>query len=160
LKPSAVADVKLTTVDIPAELARLEALNTFDLRGEWRRLHAMQPPKSLSRDLLRLGIAYKIQERSLGGLSKSVRRVISESQTAKAEIGARKRAPSVAATPGTRLLREWHGVTHTVLVHTDGVEWRGNRYKSLSVVAREITGAHWSGPRFFGLRSRQVVPRD
>jgi hypothetical protein len=55
---------------------------------------------------------------------------------------------------GTRLVREWRGVTHTVLVHGDGVEWNGRRYLSLTMVAREITGAHWSGPRFFGLRRR------
>ena len=57
---------------------------------------------------------------------------------------------------GTRLVREWNGQTHTVLVHADGVEWRGKRYRSLSIVAREITGAHWSGPRFFGLRSKRM----
>jgi hypothetical protein len=55
---------------------------------------------------------------------------------------------------GTRLVREWRGVTHTVLVHADGFEWNGRRYRSLTIVAREITGAHWSGPRFFGLRKR------
>jgi Protein of unknown function (DUF2924) len=54
--------------------------------------------------------------------------------------------------PGTRLVREWYGVTHTALIHADGIEWRGQRYRSLSVVARKITGARWSGPRFFGLR--------
>jgi len=54
--------------------------------------------------------------------------------------------------PGTRLVREWHGDTHTALIHADGIEWRGQRYRSLSVVARKITGARWSGPRFFGLR--------
>ena len=53
-------------------------------------------------------------------------------------------------------VREWRGVTHTVLIHADGIEWRGQRYRSLSVVAREITGARWSGPRFFGLRRRQL----
>ena len=64
----------------------------------------------------------------------------------------RRVAPRVSVKPGTRLVREWNGQTHTVLVHPEGVEWRGRRYRSLSVVAREITGAHWSGPRFFGLR--------
>jgi hypothetical protein len=53
-------------------------------------------------------------------------------------------------------VREWHGVTHTALIHADGIEWRGQRYRSLSVVARKITGARWPGPRFFGLR-RQLV---
>ena len=62
----------------------------------------------------------------------------------------------ISLRPGTRLVREWSGVTHMVLVHTDGIEWRGQRYRSLSVVAREITGARWSGRRFFGLRRRQL----
>ena len=71
---------------------------------------------------------------------------------------ARSRARKVARTivkSGTRLVREWNGQTHTVLVHADGVEWRAKRYRSLSVVAREITRAHWSGPRFFGLTSKK-----
>jgi hypothetical protein len=58
--------------------------------------------------------------------------------------------------PGTRLVREWRAVTHMVLIHADGIEWRGERYPSLSVIARKITGARWSGPRFFGLRRRQL----
>jgi Protein of unknown function (DUF2924) len=58
--------------------------------------------------------------------------------------------------PGTRLVREWRGVTHIVLIHADGIEWRGQRYRSLSVVARKITGARWSGPRFFGLKQRPL----
>jgi hypothetical protein len=62
--------------------------------------------------------------------------------------------------PGTRLIREWRGVTHTLLVHADGVEWNGRRYKSLTLIAREITGARWSGPRFFGLRRRVSTPDD
>jgi len=58
--------------------------------------------------------------------------------------------------PGTRLIREWRGVTHAVLVHADGYEWQGKRHRSLSVISRAITGAHWSGPRFFGLRRARV----
>jgi len=137
-----------SSLDIAAELARLEGLANFELRSEWRRLHSMQPPKSLSRDLLLRGITYKIQERSFGGLSKSVLRRLSAPEAPQG--AARKAAPAVVK-PGTRLVREWNGQTHTVLVHADGVEWRGKRYRSLSVIAREITGAHWSGPRFFGL---------
>ena len=67
---------------------------------------------------------------------------------------AQKPAPPISLTAGTRLVREWRGVTYTVLVHADGFEWNGRRYRSLTIVAREITGAHWSGPRFFGLRKR------
>lgn len=145
--------MKSTSLDIAVELARLEGLTNFELRGEWRRLHGMQPPKSLSRDLLLRGITYKIQERSFGGLSKSVLRRLSGATPEAPQGAARKAAPAVVK-PGTRLVREWNGQTHTVLVHADGVEWRGKRYRSLSVIAREITGAHWSGPRFFGLDGR------
>lgn len=139
------------SIDIAAELLRLETLSNFELRGEWRRLHRMQPPKSLSRELLLRGITYKIQERAFGGLSKSILRKLSGTEPEVISAEHRRTAPRIAVKPGTRLVREWSGDTHTVVVHADGVEWRGTRYRSLSVVAREITGAHWSGPRFFGL---------
>ncbi len=141
------------SIDIAAELARLEALTNFELRAEWRRLHHMQPPKSLSRDLLLRGITYKIQERAFGGLSKSLLRKLTDGDAS--FVKHCRPAPRTVVKPGTRLVREWNGETHTVLVHADGVEWRGTRYRSLSVVAREITGAHWSGPRFFGLTSKK-----
>jgi len=143
--------MKPTSINIAVEIARLEALTNFELRGEWRRLHGMQPPKSLSRDLLLRGITYKIQERAFGGLSKSLLRKLTDADISSAQY--HSPAPRAAVKAGTRLVREWNGETHTVLVHADGVEWRGQRYRSLSVVAREITGAHWSGPRFFGLTS-------
>lgn len=144
-------------VDVAAEIVRLGALTLFELRAEWRWLHRMQPPMRLSRDLLIRGIAYKLQERALGGLSKSLMRKLESRGVSPQGGSARKPAPPITLKPGTRLVREWHGVTHTVLVHVDGVEWKGKRYKSLSLVAREITGAHWSGPRFFGLRSRAAT---
>lgn len=150
-----VADVKATAINITAELARLQGLTNFELRGEWRRLHAMQPPRSLSRDLLLRGISYKIQERAFGGLSKSVLRKLTGADPNASSVECRSAAPRTVVKPGTRLVRAWNGQTHTVLVHTDGVEWRGKRYRSLSIVAREITGAHWSGPRFFGLTSNK-----
>lgn len=143
-------------VDVVAEMARLGVLTLFELRAEWRRLHRLQPPMRLSRDLLIRGIAYKLQERSLGGLSKSLMRKLEPRGVASQDARTRKPRPPIALKPGTRLVREWHGVTHMVLVRADGVEWKGRRYQSLSVVAREITGAHWSGPRFFGLRSRSA----
>lgn len=143
-------------VDVAAEIARLGVLTLFELRAEWRRLHRMQPPMRLSRDLLIRGITYKLQERALGGLSKSLMRKLELRGVTSQDGRARKLRPPIALKPGTRLVREWHGVTYTVLVHADGVEWKGRRYKSLSLVAREITGAHWSGPRFFGLRSRSA----
>ncbi|MCC3246889.1 DUF2924 domain-containing protein [Methylocystis sp. WRRC1] len=140
------------SIDVAAELARLSALTIFELRGEWRRLHRASPPMRLSRDLLMRGITYKFQERPLGGLSRSNIRQLQRLNIGDSLAEARKAAPPISLKPGTRLVREWRGVTHSVLIHADGVEWNGKRYSSLTIVAREITGAHWSGPRFFGLR--------
>src|SRR5208283_2786225 len=139
-------------IDVAQALARLSELTIFELRGEWRRLHRAAPPMRLSRDLLMRGITYKLQERPLGGLSKSILRKLERLNLASEASDAQKPAPPISLKAGTRLVREWRGVTHTVLVHADGFEWNGRRYRSLTLVAREITGAHWSGPRFFGLR--------
>ena len=139
-----------TTIDVAGELARLGAWSLFELRGEWRRLHRMAPPARLSRDHLIRGITYTLQERALGGLSKAMLRQLAQFDKG----GAAKPTLPVSLKPGTRLIREWRGTTHTVLIHANGVEWRGEHYPSLTVVARKITGSHWSGPRFFGLRKR------
>jgi hypothetical protein len=141
-----------SSIDIAESLARLSAATIFELRGEWRRLHRAPPPTRLSRDLLLRGITYKLQERPLGGLSKSIMRKLERLNLDSQASDAQKPAPPISLTAGTRLVREWRGVTYTVLVHADGFEWNGRRYRSLTIVARAITGAHWSGPRFFGLR--------
>jgi len=143
-------------IDIAKALVRLSELTIFELRGEWRRLHRMPPPMRLSRDLLIRGIIYQLQERAYGGLSTATARKLEQAGADPPSRGPANPTPSVSLRPGTRLVREWRGVTHTALIHADGIEWRGERYRSLSVVARKITGARWSGPRFFGLRRRQL----
>lgn len=142
-------------LDIAAEIIRLESLALDRLREEWRRLHQTPPPKRLSRDVLLRGITYTMQENAFGGLSKAILRKLQPSSPNEASP-TKKRRPRPSFKPGTRLVREWHGVTQTVVILADGVEWRGQRYRSLSVVAREITGAHWSGPRFFGLNGARA----
>ena len=142
-----------SVVDIASELERLEALTIFDLRQEWRRLHQTPPPVRLSHDILLRCIAYKLQERVLGSLSKSTLRKLKSADPDGLTTPESRRRPRESFKPGTRLVREWHDVTHTVVILADGVEWRGQRYRSLSVVARKITGARWSGPRFFGLKA-------
>ena len=153
-RSGAVARMDKSAIDIAETLVRLSALTIFELRDEWRRLHRMPPPMRLSRDLLIRAITYKLQERAYGGLSKATLRKLEQFEADPPIRGAAKPTPPISLKPGTRLVREWRGVSHTVLIHADGVEWRGRRYPSLSTVAREITGAHWSGPRFFGLRQR------
>ena len=123
-------------IDVAKALARLSELTIFELRGEWRRLHRMPPPMRFSRDLLTRGISYKLQERAYGGLSTATARKLERASADPLGRGAVKPAPPISLKPGTRLVREWRGVTHTVLIHADGIEWRGQRYRSLSVVAR------------------------
>jgi DUF2924 family protein len=155
-KHGARADMDKPAINVANELARLSALTIFELRGEWRRLHRMPPPMRLSRDLLIRGIIYQLQERAYGGLSTATARKLEQAGADPLSRGAAKPTQPISLKPGTRLAREWRGVTHMVLIHADGIEWRGQRYRSLSLVAREITGARWSGPRFFGLRRRQL----
>jgi Protein of unknown function (DUF2924) len=152
----AVAEMEKVAIDIAEALARLSELTIFELRGEWRRLHRMPPPMRLSRDLLIRGITYKLQERAYGGLSTATARKLEQASADPLSRGAANTTQPISLRPGTRLVREWRGTTHMVLIHADGIEWRGERYHSLSVVARTITGARWSGPRFFGLRRRQL----
>jgi hypothetical protein len=119
---------------------------------EWRRLYRSQPPR-LSRDLLIRAIAYRIQELRYGGLSKTIRGKLA---TRKAEQSGEKTAVEGAKIrAGARLVREWNGRTHAVTVEEGGLTYAGRTYRSLSAIAREITGARWSGPRFFGLVSKR-----
>ena len=109
----------------------------------WRDLFERPAPKGLSQNMLRRFLAFEIQSRAQGGLKKSTRAKLSMTKTNKHS--------SLRLKPGGRLIREWNGATHIVEVTETGLQWRGQNWRSLSVIAREITGAHWSGPRFFGL---------
>lgn len=140
--------------ELPNRLAGLADMTRTELYEEWRRHFRSNPPDRIRRDILELGIAWKLQEAALGGLQKAVvseLRSLADALAATGDIG-RARPPRLK--PGARLVREWGGETHEVIVGETGFEWRGKRWKSLSSIASEITGAHWSGPRFFGLTSR------
>src|SRR3546814_9513656 len=118
------------------------------------------PPKRVGRDLLLLAVAWKIQEQAYGGLGSPTRRRLAELAKALERDGDVGRTRVARLRPGARLVREWRGETHTVIVHDDGFEWQGRRWRSLSLIARLITGVQWSGPRFFGLagtvRTREI----
>ena len=140
-----------------AELGRLEGLGRTELREEWRRLYR-SPAPSLSRDLLVRALAYRMQEMAQGGLPRATLRKLSPSGTkATEEDGAAgSRRVELDLRPGSRLVREWHGRTHTVVVTAGGFEYAGANYRSLSQIARLITGARWSGPRFFAPTKRSL----
>lgn len=136
---------------VAARLRELERLDAAALRAEWRRLYRVEPPKRVRRDLLLLAVAWKIQAQVHGGLRAATRRRLADLAKALERDGDVTRNRVARLRPGARLVREWRGETHTVIVHDDGFEWRGRRWRSLSLIARLITGVQWSGPRFFGL---------
>jgi hypothetical protein len=141
--------------EVTAHLKRLAGLSSGELRKEWQRIYRGAALPRLSRDLLTRGIAYKIQEQAYGGLSQATRRRLATLARTleKAGAGAFDAVPSLK--PGATLVRDWHGETHRVeVLADDGFDYRGRRYRSLSKIAHLITGAHWSGPRFFGLAQR------
>jgi hypothetical protein len=140
--------------EVQRKLEAICGLSPDELRIEWRRLYRSQPPR-LSRDLLIRAIAYRMQELRYGGLSKATSRKLAALVQAPGsdETIAPESTPRIRA--GARLVREWNGRTHTVTVEEDGFSYAGRNYRSLSAIAREITGARWSGPRFFGLTNKR-----
>ena len=140
-------------LEVALMLQALPVLSPDELRKEWRRLYRSQP--QLSRDLLIRAIAHRIQEFRYGGLSKATSRKLA------ALVQARRSDEEIAPEgpqrirAGARLVREWNGRTHTVTVEEEGFTYAGRNYRSLSSIARQITGARWSGPRFFGLAPKR-----
>ena len=140
-------------IEIDREIGALAGLPRADLLERWRGFYRSRPPKGISRRMMVRAIAYEMQAKKYGGLKPAVSRqlhsiatglVSGESVTIK--VASRLKL-------GTRLVREWNGATHIVEVIDNGFIWNGERYSSLSAIACTITGARWSGPRFFGLIS-------
>ena len=144
--------------EVDGEIARLVDRSTQELRRAWRSLHHTGPPLGLSRDLIIRGLADKLQQRAHGGPSRALQRRL-RILAGEFEKGAGSFDPGGVLKTGASLVRRWHGQTHTVLVGENGFEYDGRRYRSLTVIAERITGAHWSGPRFFGINKRRVHPR-
>ncbi len=138
------------------KLAALAELDTASLRREWRRFYRSHPPLHIRRDLLVLAIAWKLQEKVHGGLTAAQKRRLAGLAEELKKGGDLSTGPAIRLKPGSRLVREWRGETHDVLVLENGFEWNGERRHSLSAIAREITGTQWSGPRFFGLKPRPM----
>ena len=135
------------------EIAGLVDRSTQELRRAWLTLYHTGPPLGLSRDLIIRGLADKLQQRAHGGPSRALQRRL-QTLAGELEKGARCFDPGMVLKTGASLVRQWRGHTYTVLVREDGFEYEGQCYRSLSVIAARITGAHWSGPRFFGLTKR------
>ena len=140
---------------LPDDLSALATMSPVQLRAEWRRVYRAAPPP-LTPDLLARGIAYRLQEKVYGGVPpkivRSIRRLAEQALRNAADPVAR-----IQVKPGTRLIRSWQGTTYSVLVTDDGFMLGERTFGSLSHVAKTITGAHWSGPRFFGVKAARMT---
>lgn len=135
---------------VKTEIATLAAMPLAELQNRWVDVEASASP-NLPASLLRRLLAHRLQERRLGGLSATVVRELQRTGRGDAPSSQRQAVP---LTPGARLVREWNGQTIAVEVREDGFWWKEQSWRSLSEIACEVTGAHWSGPRFFGLNRR------
>ena len=140
-------------------LSRLPELDIGELRQQWRGLYKAEAPPRLSRELLVRAVAYRMQELTLGGLRPEPQRRLRQIAQDLKETGTARKRARPELRPGTRLMRQWHGCIYEVLVLDDGFSWQGTRYRSLSAVARTITGTAWSGPLFFGLKPNRSATR-
>jgi hypothetical protein len=140
-------------------LSRLPTLDIGELRQQWRSLYKTQPPANLSRELLLRAVAYRMQEVTVGGLRPARQRQLRQTAQQFNRIGAVNTPPRPELKPGTRLMREWQGRTYDVLVLDDGFSWQNTQYRSLSALAKKITGTAWSGPLFFGLKPNRTAAR-
>lgn len=133
------------------QLASLPTLGRQALLDHWRRLYRSEPPADVGDGILIRAIAYRLQEQAHGGLKPATKRLLARiARDQAAGRGRPERARGLR--PGSRLVREWHGNIHEVTIMEKGVQFQGKHFRSLSEVARAITGTPWSGPRFFGLK--------
>jgi len=139
-----------------ARVAALKKMPTPELKEQWQKLFDTPPPP-YNRRFLESRLAYRIQELAYGGLKpETVKRLEAlGEQLDGGNIVLRRIRGDDKPIAGTRLIREWQGIEHTVTVLNDGYEWQGRPYQSLSAIARAITGTRWNGWVFFGLKNRR-----
>ena len=140
---------------LAGELAGLSDLDRRELVAKWHVLFGTEPPVGISNNFLIRAIAHHMQEQVWGGLKPATRHFLEKA--AQDNASRKQMLPTISIKPGTRLLREWHGVTYEAIIMEDGVQCNSKRYRSLSEVARAITDTRWSGPLFFGLKKQEVA---
>ncbi|MGE4045232.1 MAG: DUF2924 domain-containing protein [Acetobacteraceae bacterium] len=151
-----MTDTTIPRTDVLRRLAALKTASTPELKQQWRTLFGTEPP-GYNRKFLESRLAYRVQELAYGGLKpETVARLEAlGEQLDGGNVVIRRTRMNDRPIAGTRLIREHQGIEHTVTVLPDGFEWQGRPYKSLSAIARAITGTRWNGWTFFGLRQRR-----
>jgi hypothetical protein len=140
--------------DLEQEVARIASLNKDDLRALWRQTRGQEPPEALSKDLMARALTQALQQSRLGGLTSKLRKQLAAFADGRGESARYVKTGSI-------MVREYQGQLHEVVVVPEGFLWAGQTYRSLSTIARKITGTTWNGPRFFGLRgASQPVSKD
>ena len=156
-KPS---KMKTEPTNLDQQLEKLKQLKPEELRQRWQAIFSSKPPAKIRSSLMIQALARQLQEKAFGGLKPSTQRLL---QKVAEDAGAGRKAPTngkkTQLRVGTVLVREWHGAKHQVSVVKDGFVYRSKQYGSLSQIARTITGTQWSGPLFFGLKSRTEQSR-
>lgn len=148
-----ISEQEAKSARVLAELAALKALSVNELKEKWETLFQKPAPNN-ARNFLELRIGYRLQELAYGGLSPDTRRALDRLAD---EVEGKVKRKTMTSDPrnpvlGTKLIREWNGVEYSVTVLADGYDLGGKKYKSLSAIAKAITGTNWSGFRFFGFR--------
>jgi len=134
---------------VTARVLALPNCSYRELGEQWRAVWGTEPPYKTSREFLIRAVAYGIQAQAFGGLDAKTLQLLRKANDSNGMKPKPSRRP---LSKGSKLFREWHGETHEVLVLDKGFAWRGETYPSLSAIARAITGAHWNGRAFFGLK--------
>ena len=136
-----------------AEIARLRDLGLPELRAVWQKYYGTPAPRTVRRKILILSIAWRIQADALGGLKPATRKYLRQVAEAARSGAVVRPPPPPRIKPGTKLLRVWQDKTHTVTALAEGFELEGKPYRSLSQIARTITGTRWNGLVFFGVKA-------
>jgi hypothetical protein len=144
-------DKSALDAEVANSIARIADHDREELVERWRKRFGVEPPKGCGRRLLELAAAYDIQQQAFGGLKAEIRKALAVASSGSINRTSTHRTSNRSIKPGTRLIREWNGRTHHVEAVDGGFLWEGKLHRSLSTIARAITGAHWSGPRFFGI---------
>jgi Protein of unknown function (DUF2924) len=144
--------VAIDDAALEAEIGRLPDLSLLELRNRWKKLFGRSAPKSLRRNFLARAVAYQMQVEVYGGLSVATKRRLREIANAVRTGDASAMLGSSRIKPGTQMIRQWQNTTHTVTALAEGFDWNGRTYKSLSAVAKAITGTNWNGFAFFGIK--------